>query len=518
MGERRLPGFIEGITKDSAAFRTLGAASLALLAAGLDPKVASPFVIDVQAAIRARPELEALATLIGVLGSATLLIGGVAADAYRSRRIIQGGLLALAGTAAANLVFTEGPLFIAARIGGALASGLVVPFALASVAVAYQGIPRATALGVAYAALGLGSTLPPILLTITGPGGSDFVAYLAALVPAVAAAFVARRAIPDLRGTSPPRVAVVGRIAIWSFGVVAVAAGIAAFGAGWHPLRLVTLGLGIAALGVASVLEWRGRRRQTPIPISLRPVIVVLSAGLFVGIAQSVPLSLLPVFFQVVSGYGPIGSVIALAPVIVALVLSGLFVGWLLPRSSPRVLIGGGLVFVGLGDILLSAVASRGVSYLLFIGPFALVGAGFVVATTVRTAVIFASTPKDLPASAAALDEASVTLGSRIGVALSAILLTEVALSTYAAELPPGSDEAAALAPFHDLLIALGTPNFSGLVKGADPSMLGVYAAAYVEAIRNVLFFSGLLAVLAGFVAMVALGRRDPLTAVFGED
>jgi DHA2 family multidrug resistance protein-like MFS transporter len=518
MSERKLPGFLAEVVDDKPAFRTLGAAALALLAAGLNPMVTSPFISDVQAAIRERPQLESLAALLGVLGAATLLAGGVAGDAYRSRRILQAGLVTLAVTSAANLIFTDGPLFIAGRFVGALAVGAVVPFAIAAVATVYSGVPRATAIGFAYAGWGLGTALPPILLTITGPGGSDFLAYLAALIPAIAAAYVAPRAISDLPGTSAPRVGVVARIAIWAFGIIAVAGGLAAFGSGLNAVRLATIGLGIAALALAGLLEWLARRRQVPVPIRLRPVLVVLMAGLFVGVAQSVPMTLLPVFFQVIVGLGPIFSVAAIMPIIVALVVAGPLAGWLLPRSSPRMLIGGGLVAVGVGDLILGVVASRGVSYLLFLLPFLLVGAGFVIATTVRTAVIFASVPRDLPASAAALNEASVGLGSRIGVAVAAVILTQVTLSAYAAGLPPGTDQTVALAPLQDILVALGTPNFSSVVGSADPSLLSGYANAYIEGIRVVHLATGAVAVVAGLVAWIALGRHDPLQTMWGDD
>jgi hypothetical protein len=150
--------------------------------------------------------------------------------------------------------------------------------------------------------------------------------------------------------------------------------------------------------------------------------------------------------------------------------------------------------------------------------PFLLVGAGFVIATTVRTAVIFASVPRHLPASAAALNEASVGLGSRIGIAAASVLLTEVTLSSYAASLPAGADVALALAPLRGLLIALGTPGFSSLVVEADPNLLGGYASAYIEGIRNVHLAAGAVAVVAGVLATVALGRRDPLEGMWGQD
>ena len=53
-------------------------------------------------------------------------------------------------------------------------------------------------------------------------------------------------------------------------------------------------------------------------------------------------------------------------------------------------------------------ILGRDTSYVLFVLPLVLIGAGFVIATTVRTAIIFASVPRGLPATAAAMNEASI--------------------------------------------------------------------------------------------------------------
>lgn len=514
MARVTLPDFIAEVVDDRVALRALLASTVALAAAGLNPQVLSPFIVDVQSAIRAQPELLAASALTSVLGAGMLLLGGVAADVYRTRRILEVALVALIITSAVCLVVTSGPLFVVARVGGSMSAGLAIPFAIATVATVYAGAARATAIGVAYAGLGGGMALPPILLTVTGPGGTDIPAYLACTVVAALALWVSR-AIPHLPGATTAQGVVVARIALWAFGVIVLVAGLAAVGSGLHPIRLAMIAFGIALLALAVVLEWRARRSAASLDISLRPVSVVLAAGLFIGFAQTVPMTLLPPFFQAVLGFGPVFAVVALAPLIAALVLAGPIAGWLLPRVSPRMLIGGGLVAVGLGDLLLALVAGRGASYLLFILPFILVGAGFVIATTVRTAVIFASVPRDLPGSAAALNEASVGLGSRVGIAVASVLLTEATLAAYAASPPAGVDLDASLATLRDLLVAIGTPGFTALVGGVDPALLSGYGNAYIDGIRLVHLATGAIAVVAGLIAVAALGRRESLEGMW---
>ena len=138
---------------------------------------------------------------------------------------------------------------------------------------------------------------------------------------------------------------------------------------------------------------------------------VALFAGLVIAVAQNIPMSQLPNYFGVILGYGPLFGIVAVAPLFVALVLAGPVAGYLLARVSPRTLVGGGIVAVGIGNLAMGLILGRDASYIGFVLPLVLIGGGFVIATTVRTAIIFASVPRGLPATAAAMNEASIQVG-----------------------------------------------------------------------------------------------------------
>jgi DHA2 family multidrug resistance protein-like MFS transporter len=206
-----------------------------------------------------------------------------------------------------------------------------------------------------------------------------------------------------------------------------------------------------------------------------------------------------------------------MAPCILALVAAGPVAGWLLARFGPRTLVAGGLAAVGIGNVVTGFLIDRDVAYLGLVAPLVLIGAGFVIATTVRTAIIFASVSRGLPATAAALNEASILVGSRIGLAALTALITERALDLYGATLN-GTDPAAreaALKAFKDVLLAIGSPVIGQVLAAVDSSALGAYGAAYVEASRESLLLTGLIAILAAPIAWLALGRRDPLSTVW---
>jgi DHA2 family multidrug resistance protein-like MFS transporter len=503
---------------DRVAVRTLLAGSAALFASGIDPRVWSPQLSTVQAAVRAQPGLETTILINGLVGAIVLLAAGAIGDLARARPLIRAGLGTLLLMAVVGLFVQDTPLFPVTRVIANAAAAVVFPVALASVAVAYTGISRATAIGLAYAAYSGGQALMPILVTLR-PGlyAPGFLAEIAAAALALWLAW--GRAFDLPRPTRAERPYVIGTV-LWASGVVAMGTGVLWLGGGLNPIRIGMVGLGVL-LVVAYLLVERRRRAglSDAVHVERRPVTVALFVGLIIAIAQNVPMVQLPQYFSIVLGYGPVLGMIAIAPLFAALVLAGPIAGWLLARLRPRTLIGGGVIALGLGLLALSFIVTPTTSYLGFVIPFAAVGAGFVIATTVRTAIIFASVPRGLPATAAALNEASLLLGMRAGILLSTAIVGQVAMSTLSNDLAAAgitgqaaSDRASELS---SLLAVLGTSSFADLAGAIQRSDAIEYATAYVEGIRFALLLAGAATVAGGAIAWAALGRRDPLTTVY---
>ena len=514
-----IPLVFRELADEPGSLRILAVAAIALFASGLDPKVWSPGLMSVQDAIAERPSLELVLLLGSVLGAALLFVGGVLGDTDGRRRILVGALAVLVVTGFAGVVVTGGPLFLVVRLAGTAAANAVLPFAFALVATRYRGIPRATAIGVVYAAYGAAGAANPVLLTILGPAGPRWPAFIAAGAAAVIALVIAIRYAPDLPADDPVERPYVIGTAVWAMAVVLVTMGLLGFGGGLlDPVRFVFVGTG--GILAAAYLAWdrRNRRSGPRAPhVDRRPVTVAVAVGVVIAFAQVAPMFELPLFFQLVLSYGPILSAVATAPFIVALIAAGPIAGVLLARFRPRALVAGGVAAVGLGNLVVALVLSPTAPYGLLVVPFVLIGAGFVIATTVRTAIIFASVSRGLPATAAALNEASVQVGARIGLVVVSVLVARLALDGYAATLT-GLDPAhldAALAPFRDIMSAVGTPAMGQLSAAVGPDDLAAYAGAYTEAVRVALAFTGILAVAAAPIAWVALGRRDPLGTVW---
>ncbi len=318
--------------------------------------------------------------------------------------------------------------------------------------------------------------------------------------------------------TTAERPYVIGT-AIWAFGIITLTVGLTWIGGGIdNPFRWSLILGGIVILGLALANDRRRRAQPTgPVSIDRRPVAIAIVVGVVLGISQTAAMMELPLYFHLVLRYGSVLAMVAVGPLFAALILAGPIAGILISRVSPRWLVGGGVITLGVGNLILGLVTTAGASYLAFILPCLLVGGGFVVATTVRTAIIFAAVPRGLPATAAALNESSLSVGARIGIVLVTSVVTEVALATYTASVAglPAADAAQAIAKFRDLLVAIGTPDFSQVASAVNAVDLQPYVAAYAAGLQTVFLVSGAVAIAGGLIALVAIGRRDPLTTVY---
>ena len=444
-----LPTFLTDLDREPGAVQTLVAASLALLAAGLAPRIFSPGLASVQSAVRERPEIEALLLVASIVTAGMLLVGGVLGDADGRRRIMLVALGGLIVTGIGGLFFADGPLFVVGRfvdVGRREHRPAGRPGRCGDHVRGRRTGPRRSVSPMEPMARRRAAA--PVLLTLFGPTGSRAPAFAAAAAAAIVAFAYSRRHWPDLPTAGPTqRVAVLDHRGLGvrdrrssrpaSSASRARSADGARVGLVAHRARPRRARVCPSSAGDA---HGPAARRSGS---SAGPSAIALFVGFVIAYAQTAALFQVPVYFQLVLGYGPILSVIATIPFMVALAVAGPVAGILLARFSPRTLMVGGILAVGLGSIVIAAILRPGAGYLGFAISFAMIGAGFVIATTVRTAIIFASVPRGLPATAAALNEASVALGSRAALVVVTVLVTTLALDSYAASLTgqtPGPD------------------------------------------------------------------------------
>ncbi len=469
---------------------------------------------SIRAANRSYPEIQSLLLVTALWKAAAVLLGGILADVFRSRRLLQLALLALAAASLGSIVFPTGIGFFAMRVISTLSVGMILPFVIGAVGTVYSGKRRATAIGLTYSGLAAAGALAPALALLNGPDGPFAPAFAVCAVIALIALVVNRRMLPPLPAARVSQRPVILATALWAFGVTAIVAALVNFRI--DPLDGLVIVVGALALGGA-ILTLRRNPSRDGEPINLRPVAIVLAVGIVIGFAQVIPLLKVPQFFQLAQEMPPLLATLAIAPFAVALLLSGPLSGWLVTRVSPRVLVAGGVAAIGVADLVLAAILVPNTSYILFILPFVLVGAGFVIATVVRTAIIFASVPAEMPGSAAALNEASLGLGGRLGIVFSTSVATQVALQLYGNTLGglPTAEAEQRLAALRELLFALGLPTFPQLLELVDPQTRTIYTDAALAGVRVALIVPGVIAVVTGILAFVLVGPRDPINSVW---
>lgn len=411
---RQLPAFIADVLADRAALATLGAACLAIAAAGLDPHILDPNSVRSKAALAASPESSWFLTATAIIQASLILIGGAVADIWRSVRLLRVALAGLVVTSIGAALVPHGWGLLGFRFLAWACDGMIIPFAVGVVAQLYSGEARGTAIGILLAAFGAATFISPILPTIFGPTGPEAQAFAACAVVALLAIWASRRAMPDLPGALRSQRLTIVSTAIWAIGIV-----IAADGAIQSEWSLVILG----AVFVVVALALRRIMGAPPeVGVKARAGGAALTAGLVIGFSQAIPMTAMPLFFSRIQGVDGLLASVLLAPFVIGVLIAGPSAGWLLARFSPRLLIFTGVWAIALSDLVFVLLLKHDTGYLAFVLPFSLLGAGFMVSTAVRTAVIFASTPRRLAGTAAALNEASLGVGTRLGVTLVVLL------------------------------------------------------------------------------------------------
>jgi hypothetical protein len=313
-------------------------------------------------------------------------------------------------------------------------------------------------------------------------------------------------------------VAAIFAVVLLGIGVVSVVSALIQVGEALNPVRLGSLTVGLIAVGASFWLRSRATEENRTLHFDYRPLAVAIVAGLIVGFSQAIPLLQVPQYFQLILGMPPLVATLAIAPFVLALFIAGPASGLLLQRYSPRSLMAGGTIALGIADVIVAVVLGPATSssYLYYVVPLALIGGGFVLATTVRTAVIFASMPSRLPALAAGINGASIGVGARLGIVVATVVVSRVALDAYANEvtnLDPVT-AAALVQQFREFLTALGLSGPT-IVGGVDATTFTAYAAAGIQAIRVTELVSGVVAIVGGVFIYFAMGPRSPLVTVF---
>ncbi|PVA40080.1 hypothetical protein DDK07_24645 [Mycobacteroides abscessus] len=213
-------------------------------------------------------------------------------------------------------------------------------------------------------------------------------------------------------------------------------------------------------------------------------------------------------YLQLVVGYAPFQSAVALTPLIVPIVVISLIAPRLAERYGLRVVTAPGMLLIAVGLYLVSRLGVEA-TYPDFLGPLLAMGAGLGLITAPATTAIVAATPVEKHGVAAAVNDASREIGAAVGVAIAGSVLAagyadriEPALATVA---PPARE------PISDSLAAA-----LQVAQHAGPSaehVADIARAAFVHGNSHAaLALSAITAVSALILGIWAPGRPPATT------
>ena len=366
--------------------------------------------------------LQWVVTAYALTFGGVLLLGGRAADLFGRRRILMVGLSVFTAASLACALASSEAFLIAGRAIQGLGAAIMVPAALSIVMNMFdEGAERNKALGIWGAVAASGATVG--LLAgglLTRYAGWQYIFYLNVPIGAAALA-LAPRIVPNSRlDTTQRRFDAVGAI-VGTGGLVALVYAISdAPQYGWGATRTIGVLAASAALLVAFVaIE---RRTQAPVlPLSifrLRTLSGANAAGLLWGASFFAFFFVGTLYMQQVLHYSALQSGVAwLAASVTAVALAGL-AQLLVTRGGGKIVMAIGMILIGAGLIWAAQVPTRGHFVGNLLGPFAVAGAGSVLAFIPISIAALAGVRDDRAGLASGLSNTSQQLGGAIGIAI----------------------------------------------------------------------------------------------------
>jgi EmrB/QacA subfamily drug resistance transporter len=353
--------------------------------------------------------------------AAFLLIGGSLGDRFGRRKVYLIGTVWFALASAACGLAPDVLFLIITRVLQGAGAALLTPGSLAILEASFRPADRARAIGTWSGLGGIAVAAGPLVGGYLIAAASWRWIFFINVPIAVIVIALSRRHVPESRDPGASgRTDYLGAAAVVVFLSGLTFAFTEAPALGWtSPVVLTMASLGVT--GLAVFLAWERQAASPMLPLSVfaqRQFAAVNAVSFIVYAALTGATFLLPVVLQVVSGYSPLGSGLALLPLtVIMLVLSGRS-GQLAARIGPRLQLSAGPLVTGAGLALLT-LTPAGPSYVLYVLPAVVVfGLGLAITVAPLTATAMSSAPADHAGIASAVNNDVARFGGLLAVAL----------------------------------------------------------------------------------------------------
>jgi EmrB/QacA subfamily drug resistance transporter len=353
--------------------------------------------------------------------SSLLILGGALGDQFGRRRIFLLGVIWFTIASAACALATGVTMLIATRILQGVGAALLTPGSLAIIQASFRREDRGRAIGLWSGLGGVANAAGPLLGGYLIAVASWRYIFLINVPIGVVVLLASMRHVPE---SSDPKAShhidVLGATLAF-LGLGGITYGLIEGPAvGWStPSVVVTLVIGVLASVGFVVVEQRSRAPMLPLSVfrvrqfSVTNVVTFIVYGALGG-----ALFLLPIQLQVVDGYSPLESGLALLPLTLIMLVFSARSGQLATRLGPRLQMGVGPVIVGAGLALLVKTTTDS-SYLTGVLPAVVVfGAGLAVTVAPLTATALGALPSEHAGLASAVNNSVARIGGLMAVAV----------------------------------------------------------------------------------------------------
>ena len=351
--------------------------------------------------------------------AALILLGGSLGDRFGRRRLF---VIGTVWFGVASLLCGLAPdvrTLVAARVLQGIGGALLTPGSLALLQASFARADRGRAIG-AWSGLGaVAAALGPFLGGVVVEVSWRWVFLLN--VPLCAAVVaVALRHVPESSDPDAARSVDVAGAVLGALGLAGVTYALIALGEeGRTAVAAVTGGVGVLLLVAFVLVERRLREPLLPPDIfASRQFTAVNLVTFTVYAALSGFFLLLVVHLQVVAGYSPLASGVALVPVTLAMALLSSRSGALAARRGPRLQMTAGPLLMAAAVLLLSRVGT-GASYVVDVLPGVLLfGLGLATTVAPLTTTVLAAAPDRHAGLASGVNNAVARTAGLLAVAV----------------------------------------------------------------------------------------------------
>ena len=414
----------------------------ALALISLDNTIVNVALPSMQESLNASTaELQWVVDAYSVLFAGTLLLAGTLSDRFGRRRSLLAGLVVFAVASFIAGLVDSAPALIACRAVMGIGGAFIMPSTLSILAQVFTDRrERARAIGiwaaVAGAAVGLGPIIGGLLIENFDWRSIFWVnPPLAVIVIVLALVFV-----PESTDPAKPRLDIVGAIAS-SVGLIALVVTIIQIPE--QGISMLTIASAVIAAGaLTGFVIWERRVAHPLLPMSLfgqRLFRVAIICVALVYFALMGVMFFLPQFLQLVQGFSPLESGIAVLPGAMGLLVASLISPALADRFGTRRVVVTGLLAVAVG-LALAVPLDVDSAYLHLGLCLTAMGVGLGLVLPQATNGVLASVPRERAGLGSAVNDGMGELGGSLGVAILGAILAAAYRSQIDADIAAAGD------------------------------------------------------------------------------